>query len=103
MGTGQVSKHRLGEAGIDHGEANIGIGNEALSDQSPVLVPVDDLATHMLAVDHPTQIAAGDEATGPDFSALNPGLLQLTRVDRGYSDALPPDADCVSVDHARPA
>lgn len=35
MGTGQVSKHRLVKAGVDHGEANIAIGDEALSDQSP--------------------------------------------------------------------
>lgn len=35
---GQVSKHRLGESGVDHGEANIDISNEALSDQSPVLL-----------------------------------------------------------------
>lgn len=101
MGTGQVSKHRLGKAGVDHGEATIAIGDEALSDQSPILVPVDDLATHMLAVDHLPQVAASGETTRPDLSVLDSGLLQFACIDRGNSDALPPHADRVAVDHTR--
>ncbi|WP_245477004.1 hypothetical protein, partial [Mesorhizobium sp. M1A.F.Ca.IN.020.03.1.1] len=53
----------------------------------------------MLAVDHLPQVAASGETTRPDLSVLDSGLLQLACIDRGNSDALPPHADRVAVDH----
>lgn len=54
-----------------------------------------------LALDHLPQVAASGETTRPDLSVLDSGLLQLACIDRSNSDALPPHADRVAVDHTR--